>query len=156
LAQTGPEPDRSGVRVACVTKGFWARQALSWLSAAAALLLSTRLVHADPTDPWWGRDKALHFGVAAGIATTGYALSSLVWSRPSERALAGAALALSAGVGKELWDLSGHGTASWKDLTWDALGTAAGVGVALSFDVFLFDGNRDSKAARTARLRVHF
>ena len=46
----------------------------------------------------------------------------------------GASLALAAGIGKELWDLGGHGDASWKDLTWDAVGTATGVLTARAID----------------------
>ena len=43
-------------------------------------------------------------------------------------------VALGAGVGKELWDLNGPGDASWRDLTWDVIGTATGVLVASGVD----------------------
>ena len=38
------------------------------------------------------------------------------------------------GVAKELWDLSGHGDASWRDLTWDAVGTVTGLALAAAID----------------------
>ena len=50
------------------------------------------------------------------------------------RVVAGASLAMAAGIGKELWDLAGHGDPSWKDLTWDAIGTATGVLTARAID----------------------
>ena len=46
----------------------------------------------------------------------------------------GGGLALSAGIAKELWDLSGHGDASWRDLTWDVVGTVTGLAVAAAID----------------------
>ena len=50
------------------------------------------------------------------------------------RAAGGAALAVGAGVAKELWDLEGHGDASWKDLTWDLVGATTGVLLSLAVD----------------------
>ena len=35
----------------------------------------------------------------------------------------------SAGIGKEVWDRRGHGTASARDLAWDGLGLVAGSGL---------------------------
>jgi putative lipoprotein len=88
---------------------------------------------ADP-DPWFGRDKGLHFAVSGTIAAAGYAGAALVTENRTTRAAAGATLALGAGAAKELWDLSGHGDASWRDLTWDVVGTATGVLVAAAID----------------------
>jgi putative lipoprotein len=99
-------------------------------------LCETKRAHAQ--DAWLGPDKALHFGVSAGLAAGGYALSSLVLEKPWQRASAGAGFALSAGVAKELWDLSGRGDPSFKDLAWDGVGTAVGVGLALALDVWVF------------------
>ena len=42
--------------------------------------------------------------------------------------------ALGLGIAKEVWDLSGHGDASWRDLTWDVVGTTTGVLVAYAID----------------------
>jgi putative lipoprotein len=106
---------------------------------------------ADP-DPWFGPDKALHFGISAGLSGGGYALSALVLERPWQRAVAGAGFSLTLGAGKELYDLSGHGDASWKDFTWDVAGTAVGVGIALLVDAAIASStgsNRSSVSGST-------
>jgi putative lipoprotein len=43
-------------------------------------------------------------------------------------------LGLGAGIAKELVDLGGAGDPSWRDLTWDVLGTVTGVLVASAID----------------------
>ena len=44
------------------------------------MLAASPAAAADPDpDPWLGRDKALHFGVSAGIATASYAVSAAVF-----------------------------------------------------------------------------
>jgi putative lipoprotein len=93
--------------------------------------------------------------VSAGISAGGYALSALVLEKPWQRALAGAGLALSAGVAKELWDLSGHGDPSWKDLAWDGIGTGVGVGLALGVDLLLFR-QRERAMPSQAALLIRF
>lgn len=100
---------------------------------AAALLASSR-ARGDEPDPWFGRDKALHFGASALIASGSYAGAALATDDRRVRVAVGGGLALSAGVAKELWDMSGHGDASWRDLTWDVVGTATGLAVALAVD----------------------
>lgn len=103
---------------------------------AALLLCCSAPAAADP-DPWFGRDKLLHFTFSAGISMTGYAASAPVFDGFTARAVSGASLALSAGVAKELYDATGAGTASWKDLAWDAAGTLVGVGLALAVDLLI-------------------
>ncbi len=44
------------------------------------------------------------------------------------------ALPLAAGIGKELWDETGRGDASWRDLTWDLVGAASGALLATAID----------------------
>jgi len=107
------------------------------LGAALAATLAAHSAAASEADPWFGRDKAVHFGVSLVLAAGGYATSSIWLDRRSERALAGGAFALTLGAGKELWDLSGRGDPSWRDFTWDAIGTAAGVALALAGDALL-------------------
>jgi uncharacterized protein YfiM (DUF2279 family) len=102
-------------------------------AAAAALFLAQRADAADP-DPWLGRDKALHAVVSAGIAAGGYGAAASQTDDRGWRLLTGAGLALGAGVGKEVLDLYGLGDASWRDLTWDVIGTATGLGVAWIID----------------------
>lgn len=103
-------------------------------------------------DSFWGPDKALHFGVSAGLAASGYAASSLVWQKPWQRALAGAAVSLSAGVAKELWDLSGRGDPSFNDLAWDGIGTGVGVALATAVDVWLIRSGDSGAATHQAAL----
>lgn len=97
-------------------------------------------VHADGVDPWIARDKAFHFDVSAGIAAVGYGLSAAWVVDARWKALAvGGGVALAAGAGKELVDATGvfHGDPSWKDFTWDAIGTMAGLVLAWSVDLLL-------------------
>lgn len=93
---------------------------------------------AETSDPWFARDKALHFSASSLIAGGGYGGASLLTERTWLRSTSGAALGLAAGVGKELYDLSGRGHPSWRDLTWDAVGTATGVLVAWLLDRYVF------------------
>ena len=46
-------------------------------------------------------------------------------------------MALGAGIAKELADLSGLGDPSWRDLTWDAIGTATALAVSWSSDLLI-------------------
>lgn len=89
---------------------------------------------ADSNDPWWGRDKALHLTVSAGLASGGYALGSLVLDRPWQRATAGAAFSLTLGIAKEIRDSMGYGQASYKDFVFDVAGTALGITLAYLVD----------------------
>ena len=103
------------------------------LVLGVTMLLATN-VHAQEADPWFGRDKALHFAASASLATAAYAGTSLVTDERPTRILAAATIALAAGVLKEVWDLTGHGDASWRDLTWDVVGTTTGVLFAYGID----------------------
>jgi putative lipoprotein len=107
-----------------------ARTALAVLAALAG----AREARAADPDPWFGRDKALHFGASALLAVGGYGATALVTDDRRVRLAVGGGFAFSLGVAKELWDLSGHGDASWRDLTWDAVGTATGLAVAAAVD----------------------
>jgi putative lipoprotein len=108
------------------------------LSVAVALLASASTAHAqaapDP-DPWFGRDKALHFGASALIAAGGYGGTALLADSRGARLLVGGGMALAAGAGKELADLAGFGDPSWRDFTWDVVGTLAGLAVAYGLDL---------------------
>ena len=106
------------------------------LSTALALISSLfcGAARASDADPWFGRDKALHFGVSVVLAAGGYAASSEILDTRTERAVAGGAFSLTLGAGKELWDLSGHGDPSWRDFTWDVVGTAVGLALAAGVD----------------------
>jgi putative lipoprotein len=103
------------------------------LALATAMLVAPGARAADP-DPWFGRDKALHFGASALLASGGYGAAALVTDDRRARLVVGGSFAFSLGVAKELWDLAGHGDASWRDLTWDAVGTVTGLAVAAALD----------------------
>ncbi len=108
------------------------------LPALLALLLVAAPRPARAEDPWLGPDKAAHFGVSAAIASATYALSVPAVERPELRLLTGFGAAVAAGGLKELWDLSGSGTPSWKDFTWDVLGAAVGGLLAYAIDRLFF------------------
>jgi putative lipoprotein len=86
------------------------------------------------TDPWFGPDKAIHFGASASIAVVAYGGASLKTDHRPTRVAAAVCFALGAGIAKEAWDLAGHGDASWRDLTWDVVGTTTGVVIAYAID----------------------
>jgi putative lipoprotein len=86
--------------------------------------------HAADGDAWFGRDKALHFSLSAAISAGGYGVASLATDDGRWRYLAGAAAGLGAGAGKESLDAAGLGDASWRDFTWDVIGTATGLALS--------------------------
>ncbi len=118
------------------------KRALIACAALSATLLSRRAAASD-ADPWFGPDKALHLGLSAALSAGGYAVSSIWLDTHTERAIAGGTFSLTLGAGKELWDLSGHGDPSWRDFTWDVIGTGVGLGLALATDALL-SSNRGS------------
>jgi putative lipoprotein len=109
------------------------RRALVLAGVALLMAPAARAQQSEP-DPWFGHDKALHFAASASIAVVSYGGASLVTDDRPTRATAAFAIALGAGVLKETWDLTGHGDASWRDLTWDVIGTASGVLFAWAID----------------------
>ena len=77
------------------------------------------------------------FAAAALVITKLMKLSFSLQPGPPLLAAMGAVavtVALGAGLIKEAWDLSGHGDASWRDLTWDVVGTTTGVLLAYAID----------------------
>jgi putative lipoprotein len=127
--------------------------------AGVALLLVSVASHAraqqaasDP-DPWFGHDKALHFAASASIAVVAYGGAALVTDDRPTRIAVSASVALGAGILKELWDLSGHGDASWRDLTWDVVGTTTGVLFAYALDSAIARLRGHPAAARPATRR---
>jgi putative lipoprotein len=113
------------------------RPIAAWIVSLSLLTFTIPARAADP-DPWWGRDKALHFSISIGLGAGGYAGSALWLDQRWLRAVAGASFSLALGAGKELYDLTGHGDPSWKDFTWDVAGTAVGVGLAYLVDIAFF------------------
>lgn len=114
-----------------------ARAAVVGLGCALLLARARDARADDASDPWFGQDKALHFGVSAGLAAGGYAAGAALFEARGHALLFGGGLALGAGVGKELVDLAGYGDPSWKDLAWDGIGTVVGLLVAWGLDAAL-------------------
>lgn len=126
-----------------------AERSLAKAALLGALCLLAAPAAAQAEDPWFARDKALHFGASAALAAGGYAGASLIWEAPEARWIAGAGLALGAGVGKELADLAGAGHASWKDLAWDVAGTGVGLLAAWAIDRLFFHEAPETSRAPT-------
>ena len=97
-------------------------------------------------DDWLGKDKALHFGASALIAGGTYAVSAPFFKARYPPLVIGAAFTLAVGGIKEGIDATGSGTPSWKDFTWDAIGTATGLLVAWLVD-FAIRGVSDAQPA---------
>ncbi|WP_437925447.1 hypothetical protein WMF37_41320 [Sorangium sp. So ce291] len=105
------------------------------VSGAPLRLSSTAQPLTRGADPWFGDDKARHFCASMVLASGGYALGSLATDDIGGRIALGAAVALGAGLAKEALDAAGYGTPSFRDLVWDALGTSAGLGLSVWFDL---------------------
>ena len=79
------------------------------------------------SDPWFARDKVLHF--SAGFAIPGltyhFYVNRLDRDEKRGKVYAVSLTALLA-VGKELYDKKKKGHFSWRDLAWSGLGLAAG------------------------------
>jgi putative lipoprotein len=110
--------------------------------ALAALFVSNE-GRADDSDPWFGRDKFDHFVVSSAIASETYLVAAAhVKARGWALVIAGGT-SLAIGAAKEAWDLTGHGDASWRDLTWDLIGTASGLLVAWTVDLAIRGVNEE-------------
>ena len=130
------------------------------LALSAPLLVGLGLLcasaRASDADPWFGPDKALHFGISVVLASGGYAASSPWLESRNGRAAAGGTFSLTLGASKELWDLSGHGDPSWRDFTWDVIGTAVGVALAASIDALASPKHAAQAAAVPQGLVIRF
>ena len=93
-------------------------------------LVSALEARANDADPWFGRDKAAHFAISAALAAGGYAGGAAISDERWVPFASGTAIALGAGIAKEAWDATGRGDPSWRDFTWDVVGTATGLAVA--------------------------
>ncbi len=108
-----------------------------WIVAGLLTLAVPKAARASDPDPWFGRDKALHFGVSGAIAAGGYAAGAALFDARGHALLFGGGVALAAGVGKEVLDAAGFGDPSFKDLAWDIAGTAVGLALAWSVDALV-------------------
>ena len=113
------------------------RLSLAIALALAALLVARPAAQAAEPDAWFARDKALHASVSFALAGIGYADTTAFTKLTGIRVLSGAGIALSAGIAKEVYDQDRGRGFSWRDLTWDAIGTATGTLVAWLVDRYL-------------------
>jgi uncharacterized protein YfiM (DUF2279 family) len=81
-------------------------------------------------DRWFAPDKMKHFFMAAFVQSASF--SALRAAKMSKSSSLATASALTAGVsiGKEIHDRQSGGEFSFKDLTWDAAGMAAGAALS--------------------------
>lgn len=106
-------------------------------AAVGALVLAAPSARAEDKDPWVGPDKEKHLVASAGVAGAGYLGASFFTDDVVLRAIAGAGLGLVVGGGKEALDATGLGDPSMKDFTWDVIGTATTVAIAVTLDLAL-------------------
>ncbi len=118
---------------------------------AVVSVVSTSAPANAEEDPWWGEDKALHFSFSAAIAAGGYGLAVPFTEERWHRALFGGGLAISAGAAKEAYDATGAGSPSYRDFTWDVVGAATGVGLALLLDWALSSKSDEPAGPSSAR-----
>ena len=114
-----------------------ARIRLATTALLAVVASSRPSSAAERVDPWFAADKGYHFAASATIAAGGYALGAVLFDARGHALILGGGLALTAGIGKEVLDLTGFGDPSWKDLTWDGIGTVAGLALAWSVDLLV-------------------
>ena len=105
------------------------RALAAWLTLTLILTPGSAIAQ----DKWFAADKAKHFGAGAGIAAGGYAIAVPLTRKTRWRVVLGTSAGLSAAAGKELRDRD-RGKGSWRDFTWSAAGTAAGVLIAWAID----------------------
>jgi putative lipoprotein len=85
-------------------------------------------------DPWFGRDKLLHFTASALIQSASHAVLRANGRDYGAASREAAVVTVAAGVGKELWDRHRKRDFSLRDLTWDGIGGATGAVVMRQAD----------------------
>ena len=127
----------------------WRRRVFA-LYAVCTVSLSVSTARADE---WLSADKGLHFGASALIAGGGYGISAPFFEHSRvPPLLIGAGVGVLAGVGKELYDATGRGDPSAKDLVWDGLGITTGLLVAVGIDLLVRGWSLPQKEPSTAVL----
>jgi putative lipoprotein len=90
---------------------------------------------AQELDPWFGRDKALHFTLSAALSIGGYAAAKVATgNRFGEAPINGFAFSLALGLAKEAYDAIGPGTPSYRDMVANLAGALAGLLLARLLD----------------------
>jgi len=99
------------------------------MSSRAALLLAVLLAAspARPPDPWFGEDKLKHFFTSFVVTSLSASGARAVGLDADTGLRVGAGVAGAAGLLKEVHDARRGGPFSIPDLSWNAVGIAAGV-----------------------------
>lgn len=104
---------------------------------AAVLLAALETNARADDDPWFAHDKFLHASVSGTLANLSYAGATQLFDARGTALLAAAGFTIFVGAAKETLDYTGLGDPSWKDFTWDVIGTATGLAVAYTMDLFV-------------------
>jgi len=88
---------------------------------------TTRVQPSIPQDAWIAEDKFQHLGMSAAITTFSYGSARLAGVERGPALTMSIVAAATAAIGKEIYDRRAGRPFSFKDLFWDALGTAAAV-----------------------------
>ena len=81
-------------------------------------------------DRWFAADKMKHFFMAAFVQSASFSGMRAVGMSKSSSLAGATALTAGVSIGKEIHDRRGGGEFSMKDLTWDAVGMAAGAALS--------------------------
>lgn len=101
--------------------------------AISALFLTGCSTLKHPDDHWFGRDKAYHFGISAGVSAGLAAVAVNNGQSDAEAMTLAVAFTMPLGIGKETYDRNIRKTyCSGKDLMWDLAGALAGGAVGVS------------------------
>ncbi len=81
----------------------------------------------NTSEPWFSRDKFLHFTASAALIGLGHHIYATRLHGDTQQAgVFSVSLTGLIAFSKELYDENQKGTFSWKDLFWDGLGIAVG------------------------------
>jgi uncharacterized protein YfiM (DUF2279 family) len=79
----------------------------------------------DP-DPWFGVDKLEHVAASMIIQSWAHTTFRARGASYAQASWGAAAVTVTAGIGKEVWDRHHHGDFSYRDLTADGIGLVTG------------------------------
>ena len=80
-------------------------------------------------ESWFGIDKLKHFFLSAFATSVSYSALQAAGANRSTAMTGAIGASAALGVGREIYNLRTTKVFSFRDLTWDAIGTAAAVGV---------------------------
>lgn len=119
-----------------------------------ALLIALLLVMSLPAyaaDDWFGKDKAVHFSVCAGVSLTLTLVGTGATHSRGAGALLGFLTATTLGAAKEILDRYTGGDPSWRDFTADVVGAAVGAGIGTLFTL-TWDVRKHARQVKVSKL----